>query len=218
MIDRMGRDERGVTLSEVMVATMITTVVSLAFYAFFFAFADDVHREERRATTLESVRPAVSELVLELRQAVDLDGDTAVVTSLDSAWDQLDLTFHSDRMADADGPERYRYYLGSCAAGTCDLIREVTLADMGSGPDYTYTSAPMVSRLVEDVLTDGPEPLFSGVSWRGGYETITTQCGTGVDCVFEVLRVRLRVDPDTTGNPLPIIELQEDVRFRNATT
>lgn len=218
MTVRAQRDERGVTLSEVMVATMITAIVSLAFYSFFFAFADDVHREERRATTLEALRPAVSELVLELRQAVDLDGDTAIITSLDSAWDQLDLTFHSDRMADADGPERYRYYLSSCSTDTCDLYREVTLADVGSGPDYTYTSAPMVSRLLEDVLTDGPDALFVGVSWRGGYETVTTECGTSDDCVFEVLRVRLRVDPDTLGNPLPVIELQEDVRFRNATT
>jgi hypothetical protein len=212
------RDERGISLSEVMVATMITALVSAAFYGFFFAFADDIERQEARATTLEGIRPAVSSLVIELRQAVDLDRDTAVVERLDSDWGSLEVVFYSDRLEDAPGPERYRYYLDGCVGNLCELMREMTLADAGTGPNWTYTGAASTTRVLTNVRTDGPEPLFSGVSWRGGTEAATLQCDTATTCVFEILRVRLRVDPEPDKPTLPVIEIQEDVRFRNATT
>ena len=66
-------------------------------------------------------------------------------------------------------------------------------------------------------MNDGADPLFSGVSWRGGVESITHECGVTPTCVFEVLRIRLRVDPEP-GHDLPVIDIREDVRFRNATT
>lgn len=215
---RLLRDEQGVSLSEVMVATMITALVSAAFYGFFFAFAGDVERQEARATTLESIRPAVSSLVIELRQAVDLDSDSAVVERLDATWASLEVVFYSDRLEDAPGPERYRYFVDNCAGNLCDLMREVTLADVGTGPNWTFTGAAGTTRVLADVRTDGPEPLFSGVSWRSGTEATTLQCDLASPCTFEVLRARLRVDPEPGKPSLPVIEIQEDVRFRNAAT
>ena len=215
---RVLHDERGISLSEVMVATMITALVSAAFYGFFFAFADDVERQEARATTLEGIRPTVSSLVIELRQAVDIDGDTAVVERLDSDWASVEVVFYSDRLEDAPGPERYRYYLDSCSGNLCALMREVTLADVGTGPNWTHTGVASTTQVLRNVRTDGPEPLFSGVSWRGGTETATLQCDTGATCEFEILRMRLRVDPEPDRPTLAVIEIQEDVRFRNATT
>ena len=212
------RREDGISLAEVMVATMITALVSVAFYGFFFAFAGDIERQEARATTLEAVRPAVSSLVIALRQAVDLDGDTAVVERLDADWASLEVVFFSDRLEDSPGPERYRYYLDACVGNLCDLMSEVTLADTGTGPNWTHTAPPRTTRVLADVRRDGPEPLFSGVSWRGGTEATTLQCDPSSPCAFEVLRLRLRVDPEPGIASLPVIEIQEDVRFRNATT
>ena len=210
-------DERGMTLVETMVAMLITTLVAAVFYTIFYQFTDDALRQERRATALEQVRPAVAGMIIELRQALDIDSDQAVVGSLDNDWSSAELVFYSDRFADTDGPERLRYYVAGCAAGLCDLLRDVTAADTGSGPNWTYTGAASTQRVVENVLTDGPEPLFTGVSWRGGTLETTDQCGTSVSCQFEVLRIRLRVDPEP-GSDLPVIEIYEDVRFRNATT
>jgi hypothetical protein len=211
------RDEGGVTLVETMVAMLITTLVATVFYTIFYQFSDDVLRQEQRATTLEQVRPAVAGLIIELRQALDIDNDRAVVGSLDNDWDSLELVFYSDRFADTDGPERLRYYLDNCAANLCDLMRDVTAADAGSGPSWTYTGAAATTRIAENMLTDGTEPLFAGASWRGGTLELTDQCAASPSCEFEVLRIRLRVDPEP-GEDLPIIEVYEDVRFRNATT
>lgn len=209
--------ESGVTLVETMVAMLITTLVAAVFYTIFYQFSDDVLRQERRATTLEQVRPAVAGLIIELRQALDVDNDRAVVGTLDNDWDTLELVFYSDRFADSDGPERLRYYLENCVSGLCDLMRDVTAADSGSGPTWTYTGSAATSQIAENVLTDGVEPLFAGVSWRGGTLETTDQCGMSPSCEFEVLRIRLRVDPEP-GEDLPVIEVYEDVRFRNATT
>ena len=217
MIGRLVRQDSGFTLVEAMVAAMITTLVSAVFYTVFFSFSDDVLRQEQRARALEGLRPAIAELIIELRQAVDLDDDTAIVGSLDADWADLDIVFYSDRFVDTDGPERFRYYLASCAASLCDLVREVTAADVGSGPAWTYSATPRTELILENVLTDGPERLFSGVSWRGGTESQTMECGLAPVCTFEILRIRLRVDPFPDMNE-PAVEIREDVRFRNAST
>ncbi len=217
MIRRLFTDEGGISLVEVMVAALITTMVAAVFYSIFYSFSNDVLRQEQRAASLDQVRPAVTGLIIELRQAVDVDFDTAVVGSLDSDWSDLELVYYSDRFADDEGPERFRYYLSNCNGSLCDLMREVTRADAGTGPNWTYLGTPSAGTVVENVMTDGTDPLFSGASWRGGTETVTLDCGVSSACVFEILRIRLRVDPEPDRD-LPVIDIREDVRFRNATT
>lgn len=211
------RAEGGYSLIEVMVATLITTMVAAVFFGIFSQFSNDALRQERRGNALDEVRPAIAEIIIELRQAVDVDGNPAVVGSLDADWDDLDLVFYSDRFADTEGPERFRYFLTNCEGSLCELQREVTPADAGTGPDWTHTATPTGSRVLSNVLTDGSEPLFSGVSWRGGTEEVTLECGTSPTCLFEVLRIRLRVDPEPNRENA-VIEIDEDVRFRNATS
>lgn len=209
--------EAGYSLIEVMVAALITTMVAAVFFAIFSQFSNDALRQERRGNALAELRPAVAELIIELRQAVDVDGNPAIVGTLDADWSDLNLVFYSDRFADTEGPERFRYFLTNCDGELCELQREVTAADPGTGPDWEYTGTPVGNRVLSNVLTDGPEPLFSGVSWRGGTEDITLVCGTSPTCLFEVLRIRLRVDPEP-GRENAVIEIDEDVRFRNATS
>ena len=156
-------------------------------------------------------------MILELRQALDIDLDTAVVAALDADWSQVELVFYSDRFTATEGPERFRYYLDDCAAGLCTLMREVTPADVGSGPNWTHTATPGATVVVDSVMTDGPDAIFSGVSWRGGTEDVTLLCNTSPACIFEILRIRLRVDPEPDADSR-VIEIREDVRFRNATT
>ena len=208
-------DERGVTLVETMVAMLITSILLVAFYGFFFAFSDDVGRQERWARTLEATRPVMAELVLRLRQAVDVDGDGAIVDRLDSSWQDLELVFFSDRF-DAEGPERFRYHLEGCADGRCDLVVSITTADPGSGPDWTYTSVAHTRTLLENVVADGSPPLFVGVTTGPSGSSTITSCGGATPCDFERLRIVLRVDSDPLRAQSPIVELFEEVRFRNA--
>ena len=85
---------------------------------------------------------------------------------------------------------------------------------------YTYPAAADLSRvLVESVVTDGT-PLFTGARWVAGVKTFTDSCdGTpGNQCSFPLVDIVLRVDPDVERDALRIIEIQEEVRIRNART
>jgi type II secretory pathway pseudopilin PulG len=203
------------TLTEVTVATMITLMVSAAFFTLFSAFSRNVQLEDQRASTLRDIRPVISQMLLELRQATDIDGNGAIIEKLDSSWSSLDLIFYSDRRADIDGPERYRYYLTNCAGGICDFVHEVIPADTGSGPNWTYdNNTPAERTLISNVVASGTS-LLVGVSWNTGSELVTTSCGGATRCDFDVVRIDLRIDPTPEVGTLAAIQIKEDVRLRN---
>ncbi len=215
MIDELRRGEDGFSLVEVTVAATITGIVVAAFLAMFLPFSRSVERERTRAEALASARAVMAELALELREAVPSDG--VVVLRLDASWDRLELVFRSDRRSDTPGPEQYRYFLANCRGGRCDLMRSVTPADPGSGPGWTFTrGTTVVHSVLSGVRTDGTDPLFAGVSWRGGASRVVTRCGVPAPCDFSLLRVRLRVDPDPVRGGVATVEIAGDVRFRNA--
>lgn len=203
------------TLVEVTVATMLTLMVSAAFFTLFSAFSRNVQLEDQRASTLRDIRPVISQMLLELRQAMDIDGSGAIIEKLDSSWSSLELVFYSDRRADIDGPERYRYYLTNCADGICDFVHEATAADTGSGPNWTYdNNTPAERTLINNVVASGTA-LLIGVSWNTGAELVTTSCGGATRCDFDVVRIDLRIDPNPETGTLAPIQIKEDVRLRN---
>lgn len=203
------------TLTEVTVATVITLMVSAAFFTLFSAFSRNVQLEDQRASTLRDIRPVISQMLLELRQATDLDGDGAIIEKLDSSWSSLELIFYSDRRPDIDGPERYRYYLDNCANNICDFVHESTAADTGSGPNWTYDDNTAAERtLIGNVVATGGA-LLIGVSWNTGAEVLTTSCGGSTRCDFDVVRIDLRIDPTPELGTLAALQIREDVRLRN---
>jgi Tfp pilus assembly protein PilV len=215
MLRRILTDEQGMTLTEVMVAGILTSIVVTAFYSLFYGFTRNLTLEEQRATALQEIRPVVSELIVELRQAQDIDNDGAILTALNAAWSNAGLVFYSDRRSE-EGPERYVYKVNGCSGDVCDFVREVTLADAGTGPTWTYTGPTTTHVLLDNLLKDGSEPLFRGVSWAAGVEQYTTFCGAGIPCDFPLVRIRIRVDPDPDSTTIPAVQIQEDVRLRNS--
>jgi len=213
---RIAQGERGLSLVETMIALAVTSILAAAFLTMFIGFGGEVGAQEERAATLAAARGAVADLVVELRQAVDVDGDGAIVAALDASWSRLDLVFMSDRLADVEGPERYEYRLTNCRGVHCDLTKTITPADPGSGPNWTYTGTPHTRTVIENVRTDGPEPLFSGMSHRTGRPVVVTSCGATTPCSFELLQIRLRVDPRRNRSSRAVVEIREDVGFRNA--
>ncbi|VAW03203.1 hypothetical protein MNBD_ACTINO02-3083 [hydrothermal vent metagenome] len=212
---RLRSDDQGMTLPEVTVATMITLMVSAAFFTVFMAFNRNVQLADQRASTLRDIRPVIAQMLLELRQATDIDGDGAIIEKLDSSWSSLDLIFYSDRRPDIEGPERYRYYLTNCANNVCDFVHEVLPADTGSGPDWTYdNNTPAERTLISNVVASGGA-LLIGVSWNTGSEILTTSCGGATRCDFDVVRIDLRIDPDPETGTLAALQIREDVRLRN---
>ena len=210
------KDERGMTLIEVTVAGALSTIIAAAMITMFISLNGNVALQESRADATTEAGTAVSELVVELRQAVDLDGDGFVVVSLDGDWGSLDLQFAADRYAGDPGPEWYRYRLDNCNDGLCDLVRDRTVADTGSGPNWTFSGDPMSNVVAQSVVVDGADPLFEGVSLRTGSEEIVDFCGDAFHaCDFLMVRIRLRVEPDRLDTGVEPVEVLEDVRLRN---
>jgi type II secretory pathway pseudopilin PulG len=210
------KDERGMTLIEVTVAGALSTIIAAAMITMFISLNGNVALQESRANATTEAGTAVSELVVELRQAVDLDGDGFVVASLDGDWSSLDLQFAADRYAGDPGPEWYRYRLDNCSGGLCDLVRDRTVADTGSGPNWTFSSDPMSNVVAQNVIVDGVDHLFEGVSWSTGSEETVDFCGDAFHaCEFLMVRIRLRVEPDRLDTGVEPVEVVEDVRLRN---
>ena len=208
--------EEGVTLAEVMMASFVSAILAAAFLTLFVGFNGDVRREELTANALGAVRPVVAELLIELRQAVDIDDSGEILDGLESSWADLDLVFHSDRLPDSDGPEQFRYYLDNCADGRCELMRSLTLADVGSDPDWTYTGGAATERMLSNLIAEGGTPLFLGVSWEAGAEVLHTACDVTTPCAFDALRVVVQVEVDPELQGVAPVVVREDVRFRNA--
>lgn len=220
---RLVRDERGVSLTEVMVSALLISIITAAFYTVFVGFMGNVRDEQLKSQAQDEGRLALSLVVVDIRQALDLVGDGEAVTELQSisAGDATDrIEFYSDRLAFSDGPERYAYELRNCVAQICELWQELTYATPPAVVPYVYPVVPTREMMIlENVVADGTS-VFTGVQIAGAVQTPVAQCdGTiGNRCSFALVEVVIRVDPDPTEPTPRIIEFTEQVRMRNAST
>lgn len=213
MLKRILKDESGISLVEVLVASAVASIIAAAFLVLFSSFSRNVSLEEARAAALTDVQQAMSELTSELRQAIPLNAADPVIEVLDASWPTAELIFYSDR-ADAPGPERYRYYAANCSATHCDLMRDLTVADAAS-PPWTFTGTPNTELMVANLLIDG-DPLFTGAEWSTGSEVVTTDCDTATPCQFSLVEIIVRVDPDPNLAAEEPLRVLHGVRLRNA--
>lgn len=214
MLKRLLRNESGITLTELMVAGAMAAIISAAFLVVFSSFNRSASLEEAKASALREVQAAAGDLSIELRQAIPLTDGSFAVSSLEAGWPAPELVFYSDRARDAAGPERYRYYVSGCSGNLCDLMRDLTVADAG-GPPWAFTGTVRSERVVANVLNDGA-PLFQGADWSTGSEVTTASCGTSTACEFSLVRITIRVDPDPKISAEEPLQVEREVRLRNA--
>ena len=220
---RLLRGERGMSITEVTVASAIVAIAAAAFYTTFAGFLDNVHDEELKSRAQDEGRLAVSAMVIDLRQAIDLTGNEAPVIELKSraAGDDTDsIEFFSDRVEVVPGPERYLYELRNCAEDICELWQKITYAVPPAAPPYVFPNEPDRDiPLLQNVSIAGPDPVFAGVSWATGAAVTTSSCdGTvGNECAFNLVEIHLELDPDPDSDGGPgNVQFQEQVRMRNA--
>ena len=214
MLNRLLRDESGITLTELMVAGAMAAIISAAFLVIFASFNRSISLEEARATALREVQAAAADLSVELRQAIPLTDGSFAVASLESGWPAPELVFFSDRAREAAGPERYRYYVAGCSGNLCDLMRDITVADAG-GPPWTHTGTANSERVVANVLSDG-DPLFQGADWATGSEVLTSSCDASAACEFSLVQIVMRIDPHPNISAEEALHVRHEVRLRNA--
>ena len=168
----------------------------------------------------EEARITLGAMVLELRQSFDFTGNGEAIVELESivGGDLTDsVTFHSDRIEAAQGPEKYKYELRNCVANRCELWKTVWFAESPYTEPYSYpATATHDNAVMHKVVADGT-PIFTGIEWISGTRTETDSCDgtTGNLCDFPLVEVIFRLDPNPErGND--IVQVQEQVRMRNA--
>ncbi len=218
------RSESGFSTLELSMTIAIMSMVLAAFYGAYNGFLRDVAFAEQLAEVERRSRPAINELLIELRQATPPNG-ASNGQPIEVLTDGR-ITFYSDR-ASAAGPERITYEKANCVDGLCELQKSIIFASAGSeypnwvhdiagGPDVTLMVLP---RIPEDVV------LFVGRRVQGGVTVDVAVCdrfdelgGGVISCPLDNVLVEIEVVPraaDTSVVPRNY-EVIEEVQLRNA--
>jgi hypothetical protein len=212
LIRRIHADERGTTLMEAFVASVVTTAALAIAFAIIWGFLRHTQGQIALSEAESDSRVVLREMLIHFREAAD-PGSGALVVDLD--WDGL--TVFAD-VAPSDGvPDRVRYDLVDCDGQFCDLQVVVTppVDPTAAVLSYDDDDALPARTLLEGVIASDAEPLFEGVDWNSAASSRTTvdTCGT---CAVGAIAIDLRVQPlQTRANP-GTLRIIEEVRLRNA--
>lgn len=218
------RESLGFSTIELSMTIAIMSMVLAAFYGAYNGFLRDVAFAEQLAEVERRSRPAINELLIELRQATPPNG--AANGQPIEVLTEDRITFYSDR-ASSPGPERITYEKTNCADGLCELTKSIIFADSGTSyPNWTHDIAggPDVTQMV---LPRIPEDLvlFVGRRVDGNTTTDVAVCdrfdelgGGVISCRLDNVVVEIEVVPraaDTSVVPRNY-EVVEEVQLRNA--
>ena len=208
------RDDRGFSLVELSVALLLSSMVVGTFVTVFFAFSQNAADAAGRADHQEATRAVISEMVVELRQAVAPGPNADPIMALNADG----ITFYTTQVGSGT-LMKVVYERTNCIGGQCQLfVSRYGTSGVSSGT-YDFNSTPFEqSLLLEAVLDD--QPLFSGERWSGNPKTLSTvsSCdGSTVSCAFPLVAVTLRALPVNISEAAHApFEVHEEVRLRNA--
>ena len=244
MLRDLLRNDRGVTLVELIITIAVVSVVGVIVSATAVVLFNNADFQLDLESVEQDTRPVLRELIIALREANDPNGAVNEFPVIDLDWDHI--TFYSDVPPsncdpNADpGPDTvicteddvnpriipdlvdYRLVNMRIVNGdqVWDLQRTVVQPDDLSDVVLTYTPATGTPRIIlENVIADDGTgawgPLFAGGDWAGGVRTLIDSC-TGINCDFNLVQIQLQVDPDLVADNPRVFELFEEVRLRNA--
>ena len=214
----MRRDERGFTLIELNVATLISGIILAAAVALVVVILRDTSYVEARTQAQSEVNVAFERLVVELREAETADLGGWYVNTEVREMTATKLVFTSDVASGFDGPELLTYEVTNCSAGECELVRTVVGRGGFTGgiADYAGGTTLQTTVVVNNVIPTTPTtPLFEGIDWTGGIRTETASCdsATASPCQFDAVDIDIQVGLRASSRPPQRFE--EYVRIRN---
>ena len=204
------------SVAELAIAMFVMASLLGTFYATYSRFLRDVAVTEELASIERASRPAINQLMIELRQSVAPDAAAAGQPVEELSGDHI--VFYSDR-ARAEGPEKYHYERVNCVSSMCELELSVTFADPGTGPNWTYDTTPSYTRTIIERLPEAVT-LFTGrASTPGGLLDVAScdrTIGGGTPCDFNAVLVEIHVAPNDRAPAPRNFEVIEEVKLRNA--
>ena len=156
------------------------------------------------------------QLMIELRQAVAPNAAAGGQPIEQLSGDHI--VFYSDR-ARVEGPERYHYERVNCSNGLCELQLEVTFANTGTGPNWTFAASPSYTRTVIERLPENFTLFVGRVASSSGFTEVTScdrSVNNGTPCEFDAVQVEIHVAPLDRATAPRNFEVREEVTLRNA--
>lgn len=202
---RVDGHDRGATVTELVVAVAILTVVMAAVFAGMYSMQGAIAGGEERLQNLDEARHLMAVASRDLRTAVRLGaGESPFVYAAGN-----EAIFHAN--LDTDGaPKKVRIHIDD----EDRLVEEVWEADEGSSaPLYTYSGAPEVRLVGRYLDNDEAVPLFTYLDTEGN-PLGATPLSEGDRLAVKAVQIKLVVKK-ATNQPLRATTLVNRVRLPN---
>lgn len=220
---RMMSKEDGLTLTELLVVSLVTSIVGVILLGMMSSLFNNVGFQFALGDTQSEVRPELRSMIVRIRQAQEV-GNVASDDPVSAlSWDRLVIhidTTPGSTTAVEQELEKVEYILvPTIVNGGVQLYRlEQRIYDPLNPTvrPLNFAAVPSETRvLLEDVIASAAQPLFRGAFFdAAGVEQKMATCA-GINCNITQVELFLQVDPSlTTDNPR-IYEIDEEVRLRN---
>jgi prepilin-type N-terminal cleavage/methylation domain-containing protein len=217
MVSRLRSDESGFTLMEVLVATMVGTIVMLALLGLADAATRSARSTDSRADAAQRARPALDQMSQLLRSAACIkNGTTSTALPIVSGSD-TSLTFYAQVISasavNTFKPKKYTLTFTPDAAGNGDGQFTLTTID-GNGPypttDFTVGN-PNVTQSTRLVLAGarptGAAPVFRYYAYDAsgnldpynGATPLSASSGLSATDVAKVAMIRIAFTEKASG-------------------
>ena len=212
MKGRFLREERGFTLMEMMITTIIWIVVLMALYSVFDMSITAFRVGNNEVEAVEEARMGLERMEREIRQAYAFDraNDNTVLFEPWNATNATQITFGND----LDGDRKSGSTAGECPnINACELISYSV--DAGTGTlmrtSGGFPPQPMVEN-VEDIDGDGEALSFTYFQSDGTTEVVP---GVGLEEDIGAVRIELEVRVEGGNVQDSTQTLTTDVALRN---
>lgn len=224
--------EAGTTLTEVLVAMLIMSIVVIATASLTIGFGRTTAQNTARQDQIDVARTAVERMSKTTRTAVK---PSQLLASCESTCAQVDsflqgtttsMKFYAnlDNVGNSVGPSQITYTIGTSGADAGVLIEKVQIPDFPqptNGNSYSYCNAEAVGasadckkrltvrRLATGVVLSASEPTFSYFRADGSPLSAT---GSGLSAAdlerVMAIEIRLKVRSSSSSAPAPTTYIQ----------
>lgn len=196
---RMGRDQAGFTMTEMIVTVMLLGIVLTFTIQGLISMTQATNRNDLRLQNLDEARVIMGAVSKDLRTGTMLvAGTSPFIVAEDNR-----VVFYAN--LSATGPKKVEIYIDATNPKEKILVEKVTDQDPGSDPP-TYTTQPAKTRLVGKYVANGTGmPLFTYYDSTGAVLTPTPLDATNMLAVRSVgitLAIRKDVDPTIPSTTL----------------
>jgi len=170
-IDRIScaRDERGVSVLEVTIASALLTLLMASAFGAFLSLQNASEGTRERGMNLSEGRLLMQQTTKDLRTATRLTSDTSPFVLATPT----DVIFYGNINTNS-APKKVRLYVDDSQ----QLVEETTDADRSSlAPNYTYTGTPKTRFVGQYIVNAATDPPFTFYADDGSALPLDPGCG-----------------------------------------